>query len=160
MLPIYVGISRVAKEWKIKGLDSQRNNEWILLFNIPRFQSWSSSIPIPNPMPRLREHILTQRISYALNAVLPRRLPHQPQSKFLSWRKMMTELSRWMWNFILSRRSYRKKFILGSYLRFLAFTQGEKDGVSLNMVENNNNWRDNRNNHITLKDSSTKADTK
>ena len=93
---------------------------------MPRFQSWSIPMPRPNLMPRRRGQLLTLSISDTLGAVLLRRLLHQPQSKLLAWRQMMTELSRWMKKFIPSRSLYQKKFILGIYLRFFGMHAGRK----------------------------------
>ena len=93
---IYVRISRVLKEWKIKGLDSQRSILWMLFLNMPRSQSQSSPTPRTNHMPRRQMHTLNQTIPDMLGAVLPRRLLRQPQRKSLAWRQIMTELSRWM----------------------------------------------------------------
>ena len=77
-------------------------------------------------MSRRQGNLLTQRISDFLGAVLPWRLLHQNNRKSLAWRQMMTELSLWMENFIPSRYSHRKKFILGSYLKCFGVITGRK----------------------------------
>ena len=66
---------------------------------------------------------------------------------------MMAEISRWMKTFILSRRSYQNKFILGSYQSFFWYLSLKTDGK-------NKNWRQKENDRINLKASATKTDTK
>ena len=91
-----------------------------------RLQSQSSPTPRLDPTTMRQGHIMTQRILDALGAVLPRRLLRQPQRKFLNWKLMITEVSCWMENFILSRRLYQKRFILVSYLGSFGMHSGRK----------------------------------
>ena len=54
-----------------------------------------------------------------------------------------------------------KEIYIGKLSKVFRHARREKNvGLSLNMNEKNKKWRENKNNHINLKDSSTKADTK